>query len=58
MDGGGGVFRYREDGYFPEAFINLLALPGWNPGTEQEFQPEGVGSGIQPGTGGQIRVAV
>ena len=28
---------YREDGYFPEAFVNLLALLGWNPGTEQEF---------------------
>ncbi len=28
---------YREDGYFPEAFMNLLALLGWNPGTEQEF---------------------
>lgn len=28
---------YREDGYFPEAFINLLAFLGWNPGTEQEF---------------------
>jgi glutamyl-tRNA synthetase len=28
---------YREDGYFPEAFINLLALLGWNPGTEQEL---------------------
>lgn len=28
---------YREEGYFPEAFINLLALLGWNPGTEQEF---------------------
>ncbi len=28
---------YREDGYFAEAFINLLALLGWNPGTEQEF---------------------
>lgn len=28
---------YREAGYFPEAFINLLALLGWNPGTEQEF---------------------
>ncbi|MFA5417581.1 MAG: glutamate--tRNA ligase [Bacteroidales bacterium] len=27
---------YREDGYFPEAFINMLALLGWNPGTEQE----------------------
>lgn len=28
---------YREDGYFPEAVINFLALLGWNPGTEQEF---------------------
>lgn len=28
---------YREDGYFPEAFINMLALLGWSPGTEQEF---------------------
>jgi glutamyl-tRNA synthetase len=27
---------FREDEYFPEAFINLLALLGWNPGTEQE----------------------
>lgn len=28
---------YREDGYFPEAFINMLALLGWSPGTEQEL---------------------
>ncbi|RUA07714.1 MAG: glutamate--tRNA ligase [Flavobacteriia bacterium] len=28
---------YREDGYFPEAFINMLAFLGWNPGTEQEL---------------------
>ena len=28
---------YREDGYFPEAFVNLLALLGWNSGTEQEL---------------------
>ncbi|MFA6334381.1 MAG: glutamate--tRNA ligase [Bacteroidales bacterium] len=28
---------YREDGYFPEAFVNLLSLLGWNPGTEQEI---------------------
>ena len=28
---------YREDGYYPEAFVNLLALLGWNPGTEQEI---------------------
>jgi len=28
---------YRESGYFPEAFINMLAFLGWNPGTEQEI---------------------
>ncbi len=28
---------YRENGYFPEAFVNLLALLGWNPGTEKEI---------------------
>ena len=28
---------YREDGYFPEALINFLALLGWNAGTEQEL---------------------
>ena len=28
---------YREDGYFADAFINMLALLGWNPGTEQEI---------------------
>ena len=28
---------YREDGYFPEAFVNLLAMLGWNPGTEKEI---------------------
>lgn len=28
---------YREDGYFPEAFVNMLALLGWNPGTEEEI---------------------
>ena len=34
----GEVYRgYREDGYFPEAFINMLALLGWNPGIEQEI---------------------
>ena len=27
---------YREKGYFPEAFINMLAFLGWNPGTQQE----------------------
>ena len=28
---------YREDGYFADAFINMLAFLGWNPGTEQEM---------------------
>lgn len=28
---------YREDGYFPESFVNMLSLLGWNAGTEQEF---------------------
>ena len=28
---------YREDGYFPQAFINMLALLGWNPGDEREL---------------------
>ena len=34
---------YKEDGYFPEAVLNFLALLGWNPGTEQElFSLEGL----------------
>lgn len=34
----GDVFSgYREMGYFPEAVVNMLALLGWNPGTEQEL---------------------
>ncbi len=28
---------YREEGYLPEACVNMLALLGWNPGTEQEL---------------------
>lgn len=28
---------YRESGYFADAFINMLAFLGWNPGTEQEI---------------------
>ena len=28
---------YREDGYLAGAFINMLSLLGWNPGTEQEI---------------------
>lgn len=28
---------YKEDGYFAPAFINMLALLGWNPGDEREL---------------------
>ncbi len=28
---------YREWGYLPEAVINILAMLGWNPGTDQEI---------------------
>lgn len=28
---------YRESGYTPEAFINMLAFLGWNPGTSKEI---------------------
>ncbi len=32
-----GSLGYKEEGYFPEAVVNFLALLGWNPGTEQEI---------------------
>ncbi|TXE17001.1 glutamate--tRNA ligase [Psychroflexus gondwanensis] len=28
---------YREEGFFPETLVNMLALLGWNDGTEKEF---------------------
>lgn len=28
---------YREEGYFPEAFINFLALLGWSPADDKEI---------------------
>ena len=28
---------YKEKGYFSDAFINMLAFLGWNPGTSQEL---------------------
>lgn len=28
---------YREKGYFANAFVNILAFLGWNPGTSQEI---------------------
>lgn len=29
--------EYRDRGYLPEALLNMVALVGWNPGTEQEL---------------------
>jgi glutamyl-tRNA synthetase len=29
--------EYRDRGYLPEAILNMVALVGWNPGTEQEL---------------------
>ena len=31
------TFGYREEGYISEAFINMLAFLGWNPGTAKEI---------------------
>lgn len=28
---------YKESGYFPDAFINMLSLLGWNPGNNEEI---------------------
>tara|TARA_Y100000766_G_scaffold233774_1_gene208557 strand:+ start:1015 stop:2547 length:1533 start_codon:yes stop_codon:yes gene_type:complete len=28
---------YKEAGYYPDAFLNIMAFLGWNPGTEQEI---------------------
>ncbi len=28
---------YKESGYYPEAFVNILALLGWNPGNNEEI---------------------
>lgn len=28
---------YRAEGFLPEAFVNYMALLGWNPGTDQEY---------------------
>jgi len=34
---GGLTKGFREMGFLPEAFINMLAMLGWNPGIEQEI---------------------
>lgn len=31
------ISGYRESGFLPEAFINMLAFLGWNPGDSQEI---------------------
>jgi glutamyl-tRNA synthetase len=31
------ISGFREKGFLPEAFVNLLAVLGWNDGTEQEL---------------------
>lgn len=31
------VTDYRDKGYLPEALLNMVAMVGWNPGTEQEL---------------------
>jgi glutamyl-tRNA synthetase len=36
-DNGDVSIGYREEGYFKEAFTNMLAFLGWNPGTTQEI---------------------
>ena len=36
-DGAKDLLDYRAEGYMPEAMMNVLALVGWNPGTDQEF---------------------
>lgn len=36
-DDGETAAGYKETGYLPKAFVNMLALLGWNPGTEQEI---------------------
>ncbi|MGM0647297.1 MAG: glutamate--tRNA ligase [Bacteroidota bacterium] len=34
----GTLFKgFREEGYLPGAFVNIMGLLGWNPGTEQEI---------------------
>ncbi len=36
-ESGDNSIGYRERGFFPEAFINFLALLGWNPGGDKEM---------------------
>ena len=36
-DGARDLLSYREERYLPDAFINFLALLGWNPGDDREI---------------------
>ena len=36
-DGAKDLLEYKKEGYLPDAFINFLALLGWNPGDNQEI---------------------
>lgn len=36
-ENGDGARGFREDGFLPEAFINMLALLGWSPGGDKEI---------------------
>ena len=33
------ITGFRESGFLPQAFVNMLAVLGWNDGTEQELYP-------------------
>ena len=37
IDNGEVIKGFKETGFLPEAFINILAMLGWNNGTEQEI---------------------
>jgi len=36
-DGVKDLLQYKDEGYLPDAFINFLALLGWNPGDDREI---------------------
>ncbi len=36
-DGAKDLLEYKKEGYLPDAFINFLAMLGWNPGDEREI---------------------
>jgi glutamyl-tRNA synthetase len=39
-DGAKDILEYQKEGHLPEAMMNILALIGWNPGTEKEVFTE------------------